>query len=112
MKIIIVGAGRVGASLAENLVSERNDITLIDPDITVLNNLQDRFDLRTIQGNGAFPGVLKQAGAEDAELLVAVTRSDETNLVACRIAAQMFNVPRRIARVRSAELAEQATLHG
>lgn len=112
MKIIIVGAGRVGASLAESLVSEHNDITLIDPDPAVLADLQDRYDLRTVAGNGALPRVLKQAGAEDADMLVAVTRSDETNLVACRIAALMFNVPRRIARVRSPELVEQATLHG
>lgn len=112
MKIIIVGAGRVGASLAESLVSEHNDITLIDPDPTVLADLQDRYDLRTVQGNGILPRVLKDAGAEDADMLVAVTRSDETNLVACRIAASMFNVPRRIARVRSPELAGQAELHG
>ncbi|HEY1059718.1 MAG TPA: Trk system potassium transporter TrkA [Limnobacter sp.] len=112
MKIIIVGAGRVGASLAENLVSEHNDITLIDPDPAILADLQDRYDLQTIQGNGAYPNVLKQAGAEDADMLVAVTRSDEINLVACRIAAQMFNVPRRIARVRAPELVEQARLHG
>ena len=112
MKIIIVGAGRVGASLAESLVSEHNDITLIDPDPKVLADLQDRYDLRTIAGNGALPRVLKQAGAEDADMLVAVTRSDETNLVACRMAALMFNVPRRIARVRSPEMMEQAQLQG
>lgn len=112
MKIIIVGAGRVGASLAESLVSEHNDITLIDPNPQILSGLQDRFDLRTVVGNGILPRVLKQAGAEDADMLVAVTRSDETNLVACRLAALMFNVPRRIARVRSPELAEQANLLG
>ena len=112
MKIIIVGAGRVGASLAESLVSEHNDITLIDPDPTVLADLQDRYDLRTVTGNGVLPRVLKQAGAEDADMLVAVTKSDETNLVACRMAALMFNVPRRIARVRSPEMVEQAALQG
>lgn len=112
MKIIIVGAGRVGASLAESLVSEHNDITLIDPDPSVLSELQNRYDLRTVAGNGILPQVLKQAGAEDADMLVAVTRTDETNLVACRIAATMFNVPRRIARVRSSDLAEQAGILG
>ncbi|WP_370262612.1 Trk system potassium transporter TrkA [Limnobacter sp.] len=112
MKIIIVGAGRVGASLAESLVSEHNDITLIDPDPALLADLQDRYDLRTVVGNGVLPRVLKQAGAEDADMLVAVTRSDETNLVACRIAALQFNVPRRIARVRSPEMLEQANLQG
>lgn len=112
MKIIIVGAGRVGASLAESLVSEQNDLTLIDPDPAVLSELQNRYDLRTVAGNGILPEVLRQAGAEDADMLVAVTRSDETNLVACRIACTMFNVPRRIARVRSSDLAEQAALEG
>lgn len=112
MKIIIVGAGRVGASLAESLVSEHNDITLIDPDPSVLSELQNRYDLRTVAGNGILPQVLKQAGAEDADMLVAVTRTDETNLVACRIAATMFNVPRRIARVRSSDLADQAGILG
>lgn len=112
MKIIIVGAGRVGASLAESLVSEHNDITLIDPDPAVLAELQNRYDLRTVAGNGILPAILKQAGAEDADMLVAVTRTDETNLVACRIAATMFNVPRRIARVRSSDLAVDAEIIG
>jgi trk system potassium uptake protein TrkA len=112
MKIIIVGAGRVGSSLAESLVSEHNDITIIDPEAKVLSTLQDRYDLRTIVGNGAHPSILREAGASDADMLVAVTRSDETNLVACRIAARQFNVPSRIARVRSAELADQALLKG
>ena len=112
MKIIIVGAGRVGASLAESLVSEHSDITLIDPNQSVLSDLQNRYDLRTVQGNGILPKILKQAGAEDADMLVAVTRSDETNLVVCRIAASMFNLPRRIARVRSSELAAQAEVLG
>lgn len=112
MKILIVGAGRVGASLAESLVSESNDITLIDPNPTILAELQDRFDLRTVVGSGIVPNVLRRAGADDADMIVAVTRSDETNLVACRIAAKMFNVPRRIARVRSSELADEVALLG
>lgn len=112
MKIIIVGAGRVGSSLAESLVSEHNDITIIDPDPKVLSALSDRYDLRTIVGNGVHPSILREAGANDAHMLVAVTRSDETNLVACRMAARHFNVPNRIARVRSAELADQALLKG
>lgn len=101
MKIIILGAGQVGANLAESLVAENNDITVIDLDATRLALLQDRFDLRTVRGHAAHPSVLKQAGAEDADMLVAVTQSDETNLVACRIASTLFNVPTRIARIRS-----------
>ncbi len=101
MKIIILGAGQVGANLAESLVAENNDITVVDLDAARLALLQDRFDLRTVRGHAAHPSVLKQAGAEDADMLVAVTQSDETNLVACRIASTLFNVPTRIARIRS-----------
>ncbi|MGE5320570.1 MAG: Trk system potassium transporter TrkA [Hyphomicrobiaceae bacterium] len=101
MKIIILGAGQVGSNLAESLVAENNDITIVDLDTARLALLQDRFDLRTVRGHAAHPSVLKQAGAEDADMLVAVTQSDETNLVACRIASTLFNVPTRIARIRS-----------
>jgi trk system potassium uptake protein TrkA len=101
VKIIILGAGQVGSNLAESLVAENNDITVIDLDATRLALLQDRFDLRTVRGHAAHPSVLKQAGAEDADMLVAVTQNDETNLVACRIASTLFNVPTRIARIRS-----------
>ncbi len=101
MKIIILGAGQVGGNLAESLVAENNDITVVDLDTTRLALLQDRFDLRTVRGHAAHPSVLKQAGADDADMLVAVTQSDETNLVACRLAATLFNVPTRIARIRS-----------
>jgi trk system potassium uptake protein TrkA len=101
MKIIILGAGQVGANLAASLVAENNDITVIDLDATRLALLQDRFDLRTVRGHAAHPSILKMAGAEDADMLVAVTQSDETNLVACRIASTLFNVPTRIARIRS-----------
>ncbi len=101
MKIIILGAGQVGGNLAESLVAENNDITVVDLDDGRLALLQDRFDLRTVHGHAAHPSVLKQAGAEDADMLVAVTQSDETNLVACRIASTLFNVPTRIARIRS-----------
>ena len=101
MKIIILGAGQVGGNLAESLVAENNDITVVDLDTNRLALLQDRFDLRTVRGHAAHPSVLKQAGADDADMLVAVTQSDETNLVACRLAATLFNVPTRIARLRS-----------
>ena len=103
MKIVILGAGQVGGSVAESLVSEQNDITVVDLEPQRLRALQERLDLRTVLGSGAHPSVLSEAGIEDADLLVAVTQSDETNLVACRIAARMFNVPRRIARVRATD---------
>jgi trk system potassium uptake protein TrkA len=98
---VILGAGQVGSTVAESLVSEANDITVVDVDGARLRNLQDRLDLRTVTGNAAHPSVLLQAGIEDCDLMIAVTRSDETNLVACRLAQQLFNVPRRIVRLRA-----------
>jgi hypothetical protein len=86
MKIIILGAGQVGGSLAEHLASEANDITVVDTDGERLRDLGDRLDIRTVQGRGSLPTVLRQAGADDADMLVAVTNSDETNMVACQVA--------------------------
>ncbi|MCQ4272451.1 Trk system potassium transporter TrkA [Pseudomonas kuykendallii] len=100
MKIIILGAGQVGGTLAEHLASEANDITVVDTDGERLRALGDRLDIRTIQGRGSFPTVLRQAGADDADMLVAVTNSDETNMVACQVAFTLFHTPTKIARVR------------
>ena len=104
MKILILGAGRVGRSVAESLVSDANDITVVDTSQERIQMLQDRFDLLGIVGDACSPSVLSSAGAMDADLLIAVTASDETNLVACTLAAQLFNIPMRIARVRNSEL--------
>lgn len=102
MKIIILGAGQVGGSLAENLAGEENDITLVDSDANRLRALQNKLEIRTIQGQASYPSVLRQAGCEDAEMLIAVTSSDEVNMVACQVAHSLFNTPTKIARVRSA----------
>lgn len=107
MKIVILGAGQVGSSVAENLVRESNDITVVDIDPEKLQNLQDRFDLRTVQGFGSHPSVLKQAGIEDADILLAVTQSDETNLAACKLADALFNTPTKIARIRCPDYIDQ-----
>ncbi|MDA0982294.1 MAG: Trk system potassium transporter TrkA [Proteobacteria bacterium] len=112
MKVVILGAGQVGASVAESLVSEQNDITMVDIDGPRLRALQDRLDLRTVTGNASHPSVLREAGIEDADLLVAVTQSDETNLVACKLATRMFNVPLRNARVRAADFREDEQVLG
>lgn len=103
MKVIILGAGQVGSTVAESLVSEANDITVVDTNGARLAQLQDRLDLRTVTGNASHPSVLKRAGIEDADMLVAVTQSDETNLTACKIARKLYNTPTRIARVRAAD---------
>jgi trk system potassium uptake protein TrkA len=84
-------------------VSEANDITVVDTDASRLKKLQDRFDLRTVTGNAAHPAVLERAGARDADMILAVTQSDEINMVACKLAATMFNIPTKIARIRSAD---------
>lgn len=101
MNIIILGAGQVGLSVAENLSSEANDITLIDSDAVLLNDLGDRLDIQTIAGHGSHPDILDKAGIRDADMLIAVTNSDETNIVACQVAHSLYHTPMKIARVRS-----------
>jgi trk system potassium uptake protein TrkA len=110
MKIIILGAGQVGASVAGNLASEANDITLVDEDAVVLQDLQDRLDIRTVRGRASYPEVLYQAGADDADMIIAVTSSDETNMIACQVAYTLFHTPTKIARVRSIEYLKHARL--
>ena len=110
MQIIILGAGQVGASVAEALASEANDITIVDQNRESLAQLADHLDVRTLAGNAAYPSVLREAGIEDADLLVAVTQSDQTNLVACKIARNLFNVPTRIARLRSPDFLDDELL--
>ncbi|WP_111979727.1 Trk system potassium transporter TrkA [Algibacillus agarilyticus] len=103
MKIIILGAGRVGRTLAENLVGEKNEITIVDERTSRLRELQDKFDLQVVVGHASHPAVLARAGAEDADMVIAVTNSDETNMVACQIAYSLFHTPTKIARIRSQE---------
>jgi trk system potassium uptake protein TrkA len=110
MNIVILGAGRVGESVAESLASERNDITVIDTDPARLRALQDRLDLRGVPGNGIQPSVLEEAGIGDADLFIACAPMDETNLVACKVAHDRFNVPTTIARLRSPEFEDGSAM--
>jgi trk system potassium uptake protein TrkA len=103
MKIIILGAGQVGSSVAQNLAREANDITVVDSRAEVLRDLQDRIDIRTVLGPASHPEVLTRAGAEDADMILAVTNSDETNMIACQVAYTLFHTPIKVARVRSQE---------
>ena len=112
MKIIILGAGQVGTSVANNLASEANDITVVDKDPDLLRELQDRLDLRAVLGHGAHPDILEQAGGEDAEMILAVTNSDETNMVACQVAYTLFHTPTKIARVRALGYTRHPELFG
>lgn len=104
MKILILGAGQVGSSAAYHLSREEaNEVTVVDMRPDVLRELQDRLDIRTVVGHAAYPDVLERAGANDADIVVALTDADETNMVACQIAYTSFRTPTKIARIRSAE---------
>lgn len=104
MKILILGAGQVGSSAAYNLSREEaNEVTVVDMRADVLRELQDRLDIRTVVGHAAYPEVLDRAGAGDADIVVALTDSDETNMVACQVAYTLYHTPTKIARIRSAE---------
>ena len=101
MKILILGAGKVGGTLAESLAREAFDITLVDSDARVLEELRDKLDIQTVHGSGSHPDVLRQAGADDADMLIAVTASDEVNMVACQVCYSLYRTPTKIARIRS-----------
>lgn len=104
MKILILGAGQVGSTVAHSLAREEdNDITIIDRDSELLRDLQDRLDIRTVQGHASHPEVLKDAGADNAEMVIAVTDSDETNMIACQVCYTLYQTPTKIARVRAAD---------
>lgn len=104
MKILILGAGQVGSSAAYHLSREEaNDVTVVDMRADVLRELQDRLDIRTVVGHAAYPDVLNRAGANDADIVVSLTDSDETNMVACQVAYTLFHTPTKIARIRAAE---------
>ncbi|GAB1265391.1 Trk system potassium transporter TrkA [Aurantivibrio infirmus] len=110
MKIIILGAGQVGGTLAQNLASEANDITVVDSREGKLRDLRDRIDIGVVSGNASYPEILMQAGIRDADMLIAVTNDDETNMIACQIAYSLFRTPTKIARIRSNSYLAQTDL--
>ncbi|MFT5592072.1 MAG: trk system potassium uptake protein TrkA [Oceanicoccus sp.] len=112
MKIIILGAGQVGGTLAEHLATEGNDITVVDTDGERLKELQNRLDIRTVRGKASYPHILTQAGGDDADMLVAVTNSDEVNMVACQVAHSLFKTPTKISRIRAQEYTQSQELFG
>ena len=101
MKIIILGAGQVGGTLAENLVHEKHDVVLVDTNAARLKELKERLDIGTLVGHASYPSVLRSAGAEDADMIIAATYSDEVNMVTCQVAHSVFSIKRKIARLRS-----------
>jgi trk system potassium uptake protein TrkA len=110
MKIVILGAGQVGSTVAHSLSSEENDITVVDTNATHLKNLQDRLDIRGVIGFASHPTVLVRAGIEDADLIIALTSSDEVNMTACQVAYSLYNTPTRIARIRSSDYIDNPEL--
>jgi trk system potassium uptake protein TrkA len=118
LKIIILGAGQVGRTAAYQLSREQaNAITVVDTRGDVLRDLQDRLDIRTVVGNAAHPAILEAAGGRDADMVVALTNSDEVNMIACQVAHSLFQTPTKIARIRSPDyslrhrLFEEGGLH-
>ena len=110
MKIIILGAGQVGGSTAESLVNEGNDVTVVDTDSYLLERIQDRLDIRAVNGHASSPETLIAAGIEDADMLIAVTQNDEVNMVACQVANALFKTPKKLARIRASDYVEYPAL--
>lgn len=103
MKIIILGAGQVGGTLTEHLADEQNDVTVVDSSDSALRQLQERLDIRTVKGDASKPTTLADAGAQDADMLIAVTDSDEVNMLACAIAYTLYRTPTKICRIREVD---------
>ncbi|NOU13476.1 MAG: Trk system potassium transporter TrkA, partial [Methylococcaceae bacterium] len=112
MKILILGAGVTGSSVAEALASEENDIVVVDFRTELLDALKERFDIATVAGNAAHPSVLEQAGARTADMIIAVTDRDETNMLACVIINALYSKPKTIARVRAIDYLKNPLLFG
>ncbi|MCB1503238.1 MAG: NAD-binding protein, partial [Bauldia sp.] len=101
MRVVICGAGQVGYGIAEQLAAEENDVSVIDTSPELVQAVRDTLDVRGLVGHGAHPDILLQAGIDQADMIIAVTLYDEVNMVACQVAHSLFNVPTKIARIRS-----------
>src|SRR4028118_960556 len=107
MRVIVCGAGQVGSAIARHLATEGIDVTVIDASPEQARRVDESYDVRGMVGHAAHPEVLERAGAQDADMLIAVTRSDEVNMVACQVAYSLFGVKRRVARIRHSGYLEQ-----
>ena len=101
MKVIVCGAGQVGFNIARHLAHEQNDVTVIDRSEQLINKVRNSLDVHALVGYASYPDLLESAGAEDADMIIAVTLFDEVNIVACQVAHSLFNVPTKIARIRA-----------
>jgi trk system potassium uptake protein TrkA len=108
MKIIICGVGRVGLSIASYLSMQNNDITVIDANPDLVRRVSDTYDITGIVGHASEPEMLKKAGANEADIIIAVTDCDEVNMVACQVAHSVFGINKKIARIRNKEYRDPA----
>ncbi|MEH6524904.1 MAG: Trk system potassium transporter TrkA [Sneathiella sp.] len=111
MKVIVCGAGQVGSNIARQLAREGNDVTLVDQSAELVRKIGDELDVRAMVGHASHPNVLERAGATDADMLIAVTYSDEVNMVACQIAHSLFDIPKKVARIRSQQYLDPMWAH-
>ena len=112
MRVIICGAGQVGYGIAEKLSAEQNDVSVIDTSAQLIRMVRDNLDVRGFVGHGSHPTVLEQAGAAEADMIIAVTLHDEVNMVACQVAYSLFRTPTKIARIRAANYTQKEKLFG
>lgn len=101
MKVIVCGAGQVGFNIAKQLAAEHNDVTVIDQNAELIRKISDTLDVQGMIGHAAHPDVLERAGASDADMIIAVTQNDEVNMIACQVAHSLFNLPMKVARIRT-----------
>ncbi len=106
MNIIICGAGKVGFSISKQLSSQGHSVTVIDQSSEDIKKINDTQDVKGIVGRASLPSVLENAGAENTDMIIAVTRNDETNMVVCQLASSLFNIPKKIARIRTKDFLE------
>ncbi|WP_338040193.1 NAD-binding protein [Methylocucumis oryzae] len=112
MRILILGAGSTGSSVAEALAGEANEITILDTDKVKLEALKTRLKINTIVGNASYPKVLEQADVHNTDLVIAVTNRDETNILACTIISKLYSRPKTIARIRAIDYLKNPKLFG
>ena len=106
MNIIICGAGKVGFSISKQLSAQGHSVTVIDQSSEDIKKINDTLDVKGIVGRATLPTVLENAGAEKADMIIAVTRNDETNMIVCQLASSLFNVSKKIARIRTKDFLE------
>ena len=112
MKIVILGAGRIGGSLARNLSNSNYEVCIVDEDKNKISELEDKLDVMTVEGHASQLNTLKKSGLDEDTVIIAVTSNDEVNIVACQIAKKVFNVKKTICRFKDNSYLEQLDIFG